>query len=561
MKKFIKTFKNEFEKDFNEKLINREYEPPLIDFVVNIFKSLESTGMIKLIDWEYNEDESKIDLSKYITSRKKVKKKMAHIKYFHIQHDRCGELVMKFELNVKGKKSIIRKAILIPKMDNNNYMTLRGKKYFLLYQLVDNSTYTSRNALTLKSLMPLCVKRGIENIVDVLGNEYKVQYYYLAIFKRDIEGLLFYLCKFGLTKTLKYFNVGSIMVLLNSEEFTNEDKSDETFLYFKLNGNFYLKVSKYFFDKFSYVQSMVCMVKRIMIPKANEYTVENPMFWTGILGGLYTKTTYKKESNGMSTIVFFERLLDETTKAVLKISESNKEDVYSVLKWIIQNYTELKKKNNLDLENKRLRLNEMVAAILSKRIGDNISRILSYGSTIELKQVKDIFKFPGTIIFQSLHKSPLLKFDDRVNDLDVFSALKYSQRGPQSLGDKSSRNISLKYRGTHPSYIGKFDLNVCSSSSPGLSGCCTMFAKTYGLYFSDKNEPETQEYELEKAYEEYMESKGKDVVRFTNCTPSEFYKSKQLSKERLERATVAFGEKDKDKIIVRIEDEEEVEDL
>ena len=488
MKKFIKTFKNEYEKDFNEKLINREYEPPLIDFVVNIFKSLESTGMIKLIDWEYNEDESKIDLSKYITSRKKVKKKMAHIKYFHIQYDRCGELVMKFELNVKGQKAIIRKSILIPKMDNNNYMTLRGKKYFLLYQLVDNSTYTSRNALTLKSLMPLCVKRAIETIYDVMGNAYKVQYYYLAIFKRDIEGLLFYLCKFGVTKTIEYFNVGSIMTLLNNEEFANENKEDPSFLFFKLNSNFYLKVSKYFFDKFSYVQSMVCMIRRVFVPKANEYTVENPMFWTGILGGLYTKTSYKKESNGMSTIVFFERLLDETTKAVLKISDCNKEDVYSVLKWIIQNYKELKKKNNLDLDNKRLRLNEMVAAILSKRIGDSISRILSYGSSIELKPVKDIFKFPGTIIFQSLHKSPLLKFDDRVNDLDVFSALKYSQRGPQSLGDRSSRNISLKYRGTHPSYIGKFDLNVCSSSSPGLSGCCTMFAKTYGLYFSDKNE-------------------------------------------------------------------------
>ena len=45
----------------------------------------------------------------------------------------------------------------------------------------------------------------------------------------------------------------------------------------------------------------------------------------------------------------------------------------------------------------------------------------------------------------------------RVNDLDAFSALRYSVRGPNSLGSRSDRNISIKYRSCHPSYLGKID--------------------------------------------------------------------------------------------------------
>ena len=98
---------------------------------------------------------------------------------------------------------------------------------------------------------------------------------------------------------------------------------------------------------------------------------------------------------------------------------------------MVQNYVDLKKKDNLDLDNKRLRLNEYVAALLSKRMGESVNRLLTLGNKIKLKQVRDIFKFPGTLIFQLLYSSPLLKYNDSVNDLDAFSALRYSVRGPE----------------------------------------------------------------------------------------------------------------------------------
>ena len=84
MKKFIKHFKNINEDQLNMKLIKREYEDDLIDFVVNVFKSLEVIRSIQFIDYTVEYDESKIDINKYITSRKKKKKKEEHIKYHYI---------------------------------------------------------------------------------------------------------------------------------------------------------------------------------------------------------------------------------------------------------------------------------------------------------------------------------------------------------------------------------------------------------------------------------------------------------------------------------------------
>lgn len=74
-----------------------------------------------------------------------------------------------------------------------------------------------------------------------------------------------------------------------------------------------------------------------------------------------------------------------------------------------------------------------------------------------------------------------------------------------SLGSRSDRNISIKYRSCHPSYLQRLDLNTCSSSSPGLSGCISPFAKTDRLWFNANKEAETMEYDIRKATEDYFD--------------------------------------------------------
>lgn len=412
MKKFIHTFKNQEEKNLNVKLIKRENEEDLITFIVDIYKSLEVTGFITFLGYEVIDDESQIDTSKYITTRKKIKKRDQNIKHQYIHPDRCIELVLKFNIHVKDETANISKSILIPKIDENKYYTIRGKKYFLLYQLVDNSTYTSRSGLTLKSLMPICINKNMDQLIDADGVTYDVPYYFVNVFKREIETFLFYFCKLGFSKSLKFFGIYPIIKVFSGKM----EKNPKGWYYFNVNKNLSIGVIKYFFDRFLYVQSMVLMLKRCMNTKTMVDNLEDRYYWTQRLGSLYTTTSYKLYDSGKSTITFFERLLDITTQKKLKVSKINKLNIYSVVKWMVQNFTALKKKDNLDLNNKRLRLYEYVAALLSKRVGEGINRILTLGNKIKMKQVRDIFKFPGTIIFQLLYTAPLLKYDDRVNN-------------------------------------------------------------------------------------------------------------------------------------------------
>lgn len=82
--------------------------------------------------------------------------------------------------------------------------------------------------------------------------------------------------------------------------------------------------------------------------------------------------------------------------------------------------------------------------------------------------------------------------------MDFANKLKYTLKGPSSMGGKNARSMSIKYRGIHPSYIGRIDLNVCGTSDPGASGSLSPFADTDGLYFESIREREDGVFDIEK---------------------------------------------------------------
>ena len=327
MKKFLKTFKNENEDRLNLKLINREYDKDLVDYVINVFKSLQTTGMIRLIDYSVETDESKIDYSKYITSRKKKRKKDAKIKYHFIKENRVIELTMNFRVDVNGETKHVTKSILLPKKDKNNYYMLKGKKYFLLYQMVDSSTYVVKEGLVFKSLMPIVINFRPSTLKDVNGNVYNFSSFYMKVFKRNISVFLFYFSKIGFRHALTYFMLDKIINVIPNDMV---DKNDETYLAFHINKHMTLIVDKHFFNKFDYVKATTGMILECFTSKTDFADLESNKYWTEQLGSLYTKTPYKMIDSGKSTIVFFERLLDLTSKDSLKVSEVNKISIYGV---------------------------------------------------------------------------------------------------------------------------------------------------------------------------------------------------------------------------------------
>ena len=172
------------------------------------------------------------------------------------------------------------------------------------------------------------------------------------------------------------------------------------------------------------------MLGECFAPKTHIEDIVTKDYWLGQLGSLYTKNTDKMMDSGKSTMRFFERLLDLTSKDVLKINQVNKISIYSIVRWMVQNFPELRQKNNLDLSTKRLRLGECIASLLSMRIGESVNRILTFGNKVDIDQViTNIFSFSGNLVIQAMQNSQLMRFDDLVNDLDTFSALKYTIKG------------------------------------------------------------------------------------------------------------------------------------
>jgi hypothetical protein len=268
--------------------------------------------------------------------------------------------------------------------------------------------------------MPIPLKRNFKQYKDNDNNEYTAPIYLITVFKKDVDILLFYFAKIGVKKTLEYFSVNNIINFKTTEE----DKINN--IYFHISSKLLLEVNRYFFQKYQYVQSISFMILNISTNRLSLDDLEDNRYWIEKIGSMSNTTVYNYYEKGMNTLIFFDRMLDETTKEILKIHYENKKSIYAIVKWMIQNFTELRKKDNLDLKNKRLRCNEYIASLLTKVFSEKINRMISLGEGLTLNKLKEVFKFNGNIIIEHLYKSGLLRYDDRINDLDFFSKLKFT---------------------------------------------------------------------------------------------------------------------------------------
>ena len=75
-----------------------------------------------------------------------------------------------------------------------------------------------------------------------------------------------------------------------------------------------------------------------------------------------------------------------------------------------------------------------------------------------------MWKFPEDLFITRLYSSGVLRYAETNSDIDGYNKTKYTKKGPNSLGGKNSNNISIRYRGIHPSFLGNIDLLVCGNS-------------------------------------------------------------------------------------------------
>lgn len=457
---YLNQLPNDYRDMLNMGIITKEYDKPLVEYVFDAFKGFEILPNIKILSYEWVPDEDKYDVNDHVVRRNTNKNKVIK----NIAETRCGVMYIHAEISGHDKMGnekvhYITKPIIIPIADKNGYYLIKGKKCYLIYQLVDKMLYPSFGAVTVKSLMPICVKTSKDQFIDLNGNEYMIPTYSIQIFKSAINVLLIY-SNFTINKTLNFMEVDRFVKVEHKGDDLPENENIIRFDCGK-KSDIIVAVRKDVFDKEIYVQSVVGslinLFKTTQIPfeKINDWEE-----WMIIVGG---KNTIRR---GIYQHIFFNRLLDEVTRKELKINDYDKQDIYHLLRWIIQNYHTLWMKDNLSMVNKRLRCNEYIGSFITAEVSKRINRIVSLGDKATIRDMINAFRFPEDIFLIRLYSSGVLRYAENDSDIDAVMKVKYTAKGPNSLGGKDSRRIPIRQRTLHPSMLGVIDVADSSSSDP-----------------------------------------------------------------------------------------------
>lgn len=103
MKSGLSSYTCKWEKDLNIPLMDKSNDAPLIDYVIDAWKSLEVVQQIKFVGYEYTEEESEIDINRHIFKREKRKKKKDRFDVKYTADDRVGKLTVHLEITMMEK--------------------------------------------------------------------------------------------------------------------------------------------------------------------------------------------------------------------------------------------------------------------------------------------------------------------------------------------------------------------------------------------------------------------------------------------------------------------------
>jgi hypothetical protein len=560
MIEYIKEYPSIFEQSLNKSLMKKEADRPLVEYVLDSWKSLQILEGIKFLDYEYTEMMSDIEINNYIFKRQKGRKKSEKYDFKFIEDNRVGRLTVRllistFETDFKTgktikKEKIIKKSMLIPLQDENGFYFIKGKKYYMIYQMVEKSTYTSANSVILKSLMPFAIRRHTIDVEDVNKNQYTLPYYTVDLFKKDIPVMLIYCCK-GMDSAIQ-FAISSFPYM--TLDFTTEyDEDDTKNIYFGISTKLFLKVRKDIFEEFTYIQSVVGGLINICTNRLTIDKLDDSTLWI-------KKLSQSNLEKGKNLLMSLQRLMDVTTKKILKIDIYNKIDVLNTIRWMTQEFNNLRMKDNMDLSNKRLRCNEYIASLLTQEFSKKLNRIMSLGSKANLDNYREIFRFAPDILIQRMHASGIFRYDETINDMDMFSNFKYTNKGPHSAGQKNKNSVGITYRGLHPSMIGYIDMTVCGASDPGTSGTLSPYSDIKGLYFDDSDEPDDFKFDFIKDMSNILKKENVSSITIDFDNKEDYYRTVNELRELSDKNINVYATSKVNSYDIILEDEEDLEE-
>lgn len=509
MKDFIAQYCKKNEERINPDLFNRSFDKPLVDYIVDTCKNLEVLPAITLESWEYITDQTKIqtEINKRLTKDPKIKNNKSLERLASPNKSLYDLLILHFRVDAKGQTARITRKLRIPKLIDGRYYMRGGKLVLPLIQIVDNSTFVKGNTLNFKTtLYPIKLNTSRIKLTFTDGESVSVPRFHIDLFKKVTNPLYYFLARYGLQGTIELFNLDRIMSVVD------DIIDDGRYMYLKINSNLYLEVHEKGFYAHEFVGKFVGSLYDVLIADKNKITLKDAYdeeYWLGRLAEIFSKK--RNPNKGERVLISFKKITDPYTKARLKLPKHHKRDTFRIVRWMMVNNEHLLKKDSNDLKNKRMRVNEIQAYYFDSYIARNVYSLLNTDNPPFEKYVRLLNSINEFTLIRSSggggkgNTTSMFRFE-RFNDFDAIELSRFTLKGPTGLNG-GKKKTSMQYRDIYPSHIGRYDLNVCSSSDPGLTGylCANLKFDKDGHFDFENNEPDEYDKKIDKLLDKRSE--------------------------------------------------------
>lgn len=500
-RQMISEYNKEHRERFNEELFVRD-DMEIIEELKNVILSSqrESFFTIKVESFTVVEEYEEIvkllyDYNEKNKSRNKNRRKENIYGYINMKDSDVRLLIVRYFIAIKDKQEYLDVYIEVPRFVNKYYMRINGNFYSTMFQIVDGSTYNNLtsnskfSSVTMKTMfMPIRIYRYSDTISSIDNEQITCTYYVTRIFNKSIQGMKYFLAKFGLIRTIQYLGIDNIKFSYRSIKIDN-------FYTIKMANGVYIIVPKDYLDKDTMTQSIVYTIIKTVKKDVKYDQLFEDWYWVSALGSDFNKFSVEK---GESILNSLESIYDISTKKSIRLPEEYKKDIYDILKWMMREFSYLRQKDNLDIGYKKIRLAEYIASLYAAKISKGIYRISDLQNRADISSIKKALLTHPTYLLSAIDKCNLVNYKNMVNDMDSMVALKCTYKGISGLGEKGSNAIPDIYRAINMSQIGRVDLNSSSASDPGISGTLCPYVNITDGYFDDFKEPNFWESEFEQ---------------------------------------------------------------
>lgn len=529
---FIHMYNQQYRDPFNPELFERD-DNKIIYFLKNLFKSCERTQgdggyfTIKIENFQVVEDYDEVMsiLRDYQTNviKKSSKKDPTdnRFNYIDLKESDLKLLIVTFYIEANNEKDMFDVIVAVPRVIDKFYFRLNGNVRYSINQIVDSSTYNNVTSskkkspkVTLKTpFQPINIFKGSVTLNTVQGEPVQLATFSAQIFTKSVEVVEYIFAKMGFHEGLHFLGLDGVFGITN----ITPSSFNENYYYFlpKKVSNIYIYAPKYLVQTNQVIQHVLYTIcNEVNKKNATMDVLFTRLYWLDALGRHFNISSPREK--GISVLNSLDLIYDITTYLQLRLPEEDKKNVYCILRWLLYEYNNLMKKDNLDTTKKRLRCEEYIAHQYAYKLSKAIYALSDMGEKIDTKFMKRKLIIDPMHLITMIAKDPLINFRDMMTDNDSYLPLKYTYKGKSGIGESGANAIPNVYKLVHPTNVGIVDLDSSSSQDPGISGTIVPLLKLYkDKYFSNFKEPDGYRKQLLKQIEHNREiCQRKEVMTF-----------------------------------------------